>query len=279
MLIDYHVHTEYSDDSEYLMKQVIEDAINMEMKEICFTDHVDYGIKEDWDSKKEPKYYKGIPIRNVNYPEYIKEINELKERYKDRISIKTGLEFGMQSHTISQYEELFKRYPFDFIILSIHEVGNKELWTNEFQEGKSQEKYTKEYYEELLKVVKNYKNYSVLGHLDLVARYDVGNGKTPLEFNQIKPIITEILKTVIEDGKGIELNTSYHRYGLSDSTPSYEILNLYHQLGGRIITIGSDSHKPNHLGAYIEESKDYLKKIGFTEYCTFDQMKPLYHKL
>ena len=99
MLIDYHVHTEYSDDSDYPMKQVIEDAINMGMKEICFTDHVDYGIKEDWNSKKEPKYYKGIPIRNVNYPEYIKEINELKERYKDRISIKTGLEFVFSTYS------------------------------------------------------------------------------------------------------------------------------------------------------------------------------------
>ena len=201
-----------------------------------FHESYDNGIEEDCDNKKETKYHKGVPTRNVNYPEYIKEINELKNIYKDRISIKTGLEFGIQSHTISQYEEL-------------------------------------------LKVAKNYKNYSVLGHLDLVARYDVGNGKTPLKFNQIKPIITEILKTVIEDGKGIELNTSYHRYGLSDSTPSYDILKLYHQLGGKIITIGSDSHKPDHLGAYIEESKDYLKKIGFTEYCTFDQMKPLYHKL
>lgn len=68
---------------------------------------------------------------------------------------------------------------------------------------------------------------------------------------------------MIQDGKGIEINTSSHRYGLKDSTPSKDILKLYKELGGKIITIGSDSHKPEHLGAYIDEAKELLKEIGF----------------
>ena len=85
--------------------------------------------------------------------------------------------------------------------------------------------------------------------------------------------------TVIKDGKGIEINTSSHRYGLADTTPSHEILKLYKELGGEIITIGSDSHKPEHLGAYIDESKELLRELGYTQYCTFDKMKPIFHKL
>ena len=125
-------------------------------------------------------------------------------------------------------------------------------------------------------MIKNYKDYSVLGHLDLISRYDE-NG--PYPFEKIKPMIQEILEIVIQDGKGIEINTSSHRYGLKDSQPSRDILKLYKELGGKIITIGSDSHKPEHLGAYINEAKELLKELGFGYYCTFEKMKPIYHKL
>lgn len=276
MFADYHVHTEFSDDSIYPMEDVIKDAVQMGIDEICFTDHVDYGIKVDWDSGEEIVYRGNEPFANVDYPRYMDEIKRMKELYGDKITIRTGLEFGMQTHTILQYQALFDRYPFDFIILSIHQVEDKEFWTQEFQAGRTQKEYNERYYEELLDVVKAYKNYSVLGHMDLIVRYDKA-GVYP--FENVSPLIEEILKTVIADGKGIEVNTSSHRYGLSDSTPSKEILRLYRELGGRIITIGSDSHKPEHLGAYIEETKDLLKSLGYEEFCTFDRMKPVFHKL
>lgn len=94
-----------------------------------------------------------------------------------------------------------------------------------------------------------------------------------------EPLVLEILKKVIEDGKGIELNTSYHRYRLTDTTPSQDILKLYRKLGGEIITIGSDSHKPSHLGTYIDEAKELLKSLGFRFFCTYDGMRPVFHRL
>ncbi len=182
----------------------------------------------------------------------------------------------MQAHTIEKYERLFARYPFDFIILSVHEVDDQEFWTQDFQRGRAQKEYNERYYEELLYLVRNYHNYSVLGHMDLITRYDKA-GIYP--FEKLKPVLTEILETVIADGKGIEVNTSSHRYGLPDLTPSRHILKLYRELGGRIITIGSDSHKPAHLGAYIDETKEELKRLGYKEFCTFDKMKAVYHQL
>ena len=178
------------------------------------------------------------------------------EKYKEQIHIKMGMEFGMQMHTIEKYQRLFNRYDFDFIILSCHQVEDTEFWTQDFQRGRTQKEYNERYYQEILDIVKIYKDYSVLGHLDLITRYDE-NGVYP--FNHIKDIVSEILKIVIEDGKGIEINTSSHRYGLKDLTPSRDILKLYKSLGGKIITIGSDSHKEEHLGAYIEETKKELK--------------------
>ncbi len=280
MFADYHVHTIYSDDSEYLMEQVVRDAIAKGLREICITDHVDYGIKRDWDDERGVLYRPGgpgepelMPLANVDYPQFMKEICELQSKYADQINIRVGMEFGMQTHTISQYEKLYKRYEFDFIILSVHQVGDKEFWNQDFQWGRNQQEYNEQYYEEMLAIVKQYHNYSVLGHVDLIARYDKA-GLYP--FEKIRPILTKIFKTVIADGKGIELNTSCYRYGLNDLTPSREILKLYRELGGEIITIGSDSHKEEHLGMQIARAKEELRKLGFTKFCVYEKMKPTF---
>lgn len=283
MLADYHVHTEFSDDSLYPMEEVVKDAIEMGIDEICFTDHVDYGIKRDWDDPRGIIYFpvkdengNPIPATNVDYESYAEKIMQLRSQHEGQITLRMGMEFGMQTHTIPQYEALFQRYPFDFIILSVHQVEDQEFWLQTFQKGRTQKEYNERYYEEILALVQQYHNYSVLGHLDLINRYDEA-GIYP--FEKVKPIVTEILKTVIADGKGIEVNTSSHRYGLNDLTPSREILKLYRELGGEIITIGSDSHKKEHLGAYIEETKNVLKELGYTKYCTFESMTPIYHNL
>ncbi len=283
MPADYHVHTEFSDDSEYEFEQVIKDAIAKGIGELCFTEHVDYGIKKDRDEPGEVKYVPGgpgepalMPLLNPDYAAYYEAFLAAKAKYADRITLKFGMEFGMQTETISRYEKLFTRFPFDFIILSVHQVENKELWTQDFQRGRTQDEYMRRYYAEILELVRRYKNYSVLGHLDLINRYDkIGN----YPFENIKPVLTEILQTVIADGKGIELNTSSHRYGLADSTPSADILKLYRSLGGRIITLGSDSHKPAHLGAYLSDAAGMLRELGFTEFCTFERMQPIFHPL
>lgn len=276
MLADYHIHTEYSDDSIYPMEDMVKDAIRLGLNEICITDHVDYGIKVDWDSGQEIRYRHGEPFANVDYPRYVEQIKHLQRVYGDKITIKMGLEFGVQTHTIPQYEALFHRYPFDFIILSIHQVEDKEFWTQDFQQGRTQQEYNERYYEEMLRVVKAYKDYSVLGHMDLIKRYDKA-GLYP--FDKVKPMIAEILKILIADGKGIEVNTSSHRYGLTDSMPSAELLELYKDLGGSIVTIGTDSHAPAHLGTYIGEAKSLLKGLGFRYFCTYEKMKPIFHLL
>jgi histidinol-phosphatase (PHP family) len=237
---------------------------------------VDYGIKLDWHTKGEVKYVEGKPLLNVDYPLYSKQIKELKEKYKNDIRLKQGLEFGVQTHTMDQFHKLFLTYPFDFIILSIHQVEDLEFWTQDFQKGRTQKEYNERYYQEMYDVITKFHDYSVIGHLDLIKRYDK-EGIYPFENN--KEIITDILTYIIHDGKGIEVNTSSFRYGLKDLMPSMEILKLYHHLGGNIITIGSDSHKEEHLGVYINYVKKQLKKIGFTHFCTFDKMKPVFHEI
>lgn len=283
MLADYHVHTCYSDDSDYPMEDVVRDAIALGLEELCFTDHVDYGVKRDWDDPRGMLWRPGAPgelermaVANVDYPRYAAEIAALQQKYAGKIILRMGMEFGMQQHTIPEYERLFAAYPFDFILLSVHQVEDREFWTQEFQSGRTQAEYNLRYYQEILALVQRYQNYSVLGHLDLISRYDEA-GVFP--FEEIRPIVTEILKTVIQNGKGLELNTSSRRYGLTELTPSVEILKLYRNLGGRILTIGSDSHRREHLAAWLLESQEALRELGFGEVYTFRQMQPIAHKL
>ena len=155
-------------------------------------------------------------------------------------------------------------------------MEDREIWTQDFQKGRTQQEYNERYYQEMLDVVRAYKNYSVLGHMDLIKRYDQA-GIYP--FEKVKPLIAEILKIVIADGKGIEVNTSSHRYGLTDSMPSAELLRLYRDLGGSIVTIGSDSHAPVHLGSYIQDAKEQLKELGFQHFCTYERMRPVFQRL
>ena len=276
MFCDYHTHTIFSDDSEYPMEECVKDAIYLGIKEICFTDHVDYGVKYDLKDLK-PEEVEG-KILNVDFEKYFAELDRVRELYKDEISIKNGLEFGIQKHTISKFENLFEKSPLDFVIMSVHEINDKELWDHSFQDGKTEEEYYRLYFENIYYLVQNYHNYSVLGHLDLLKRYDEKDGYNP--FVENKEIITKILKYIIADGKGIELNTSTKKYHLDDLMPSRDILKLYLELGGEILTIGSDSHsKKDLLNSHIEELKQELRDIGFKKFCTFEKMKPIFHEL
>lgn len=261
MRADYHIHTNFSVDSKLEMEEIILRSIEIGLDEICFTDHVDYDVKNHLVDKQE-----------VDYPEFIKEYNRLSELYSDKISIKLGLEFGVQLHTMHRYVADMKKYDFDFILLSCHQIDNKELWLNHYQEDKTQVEYNRGYYEYLYQLVDQFDDFSVLGHLDVIKRYDQ-NGVLDDEF--VIDIIERILKRVIEKGKGIEVNTSSYRYNLPDLTPSRRILKMYYDLGGRILTMGSDTHRIEQLKDHFEEIIVQLKDIGFSKLYRFDKMKAI----
>ena len=261
MLADYHVHTYYSDDSQCPMEDMVQQGLRCGLDEIAFTEHVDYGIKTDL---------------NCDYEKYLAEVGRLQEKYAGQITLRPGIEFGVQVETAAQFAADAARYPFDFIIMSNHQVDNKEFWTYEFQKGRTQEEYQTAYYAALLQMVRCFKEYNVLGHLDMIKRYDKC-GDYPDE--KIMNLVEPILRQVIADGKGIELNTSSFKYKLKDTMPSRSILQLYHDLGGHILTIGSDTHETQHLADHFTEVRHLLREIGFKEFCTFEQRQPVFHSL
>lgn len=258
---DYHMHTYYSDDCRYPMEKMVQKAISLGLDEIAFTDHVDHAMSIN---------------QIVDYHSYFAEIAMLQRKYAGKITLKAGVEFGVQSHTIATYNDDAKNYPFDFIILSNHQIDGKEFWNQVFQKGKTQAQFQTAYYAAIYNVIQHYKEYSVLGHLDMIKRYDE-YGDYP--DSRIMGMVDQILELVIKDGKGIELNTSSFKYGMKDLMPSKALLRRYYELGGTILTIGSDAHEPTRIGDHFADARSRLKEIGFRKFCTFEKMTPIFWDL
>ncbi|MEG2787702.1 MAG: histidinol-phosphatase HisJ family protein [Romboutsia sp.] len=259
MFYDYHMHSNFSNDSKVDMEDMIKKSIELGLKEICFTDHVDYDLEADDDL-------------GIDYNKYFDKINFFQDKYNNKISIKQGIEFGLQNQLIDIYNKEANQYPFDFIICSIHAINRFDLYFGNFFKDKTQDEAYENYFKTLYNIIKKFKDYSVLGHLDLVKRY--GNYDKLLDDRLFSDIIESILKQAIYDGKGIEINTSCYRYNLPDLTPSRYILNMYKDLGGEIITTGSDSHNTSQIAYEFNYIYSHLKDLGFRYICKFDKMKP-----
>ena len=264
MFYDYHVHCNFSPDSKTSMKKMVEAAINLEVKEICFTDHIDYDVSQTDEFV-------------LDYNEYLHTLESAQNKYRDKITIKKGIELGLQPHLIEKYNEDMKNNKFDFIICSQHSIDKNDFYYDDYFKNKTQVEAYEIYYKTLYEIIKNFQNYSVLGHVDLIKRY--GNYSSILGDSLFMDIIESILKEVIYNGKGIEVNTSCFRYDLPDLTPSRKIISLYKDLGGEIITTGSDAHSPAFISHKFDYIESYLKDLGFKYICTFDNLKPNFIKL
>ncbi|OPJ56523.1 histidinol-phosphatase HisJ family protein [Alkalithermobacter paradoxus] len=265
MFFDYHIHSNFSSDCKTDMNDTIKRAIELGIYEICFTDHVDYD-------------YPDLSIDfDIDLDKYFEKLDNLALKYQDKISIKKGIEMGLQPHIIQKCNESISSYPFDFVICSIHSAEKKDLYNGDIFKGISQKEGYEKYYLDVLNIVKNFDNYSVLGHLDIIKRY--GNFESFLDDSNFTDLIEEILKNIISRGKGIEVNTSGFRYGLNSASPTVEVLKLYKNLGGEIITTGSDSHTPDNLCYKFDYIYELLKSVGFNYITTFDKMNPKFIKI
>ncbi|MFZ5351379.1 MAG: histidinol-phosphatase HisJ family protein [Bacillota bacterium] len=263
-MYDFHVHSCFSNDCSQTLEQISEKAYQIGLEGICLTDHVDID-------------YESAITFEIDYKEYAKAIEKLRQKYAGKLSIFMGLELGLQPHVLEKCNAYLADKPFDFIIGSIHAVKRKELFHSHFLEGITEHQGILDYFEELLFCVRHYSDYDILGHMDVFRRY-LKSGEHVFNFNMYREYIEEVLKTLISNGKGIEINTS-GTYGLSTFHPLPEIIMLYKELGGEIITLGSDSHYPQVLGDSFDKAKELLLRTGFKQYTIFKERKPLFIEL
>ena len=258
-IIDHHVHTNFSPDSNTTMEAMVKRGIELGLKGITFTDHVDF------DSPDEDFLYE------IDYDKYMIEIENLKSKYP-QIEIQMGVEVGYQPHLNDRLDGFIKSYPFDFVICSMHVCEGLDLYNGDYFKGKNQFESNRIYLESIRNSILSYNNFDIYGHLDMIVRY--GNfDKKFLEITEYQEIIDEILNLIIKKGKGIEVNTSGYRYSLNYPHPNTDILKRYYELGGEIITLGSDAHKTQDLSLDFHTAKKILKDIGFTKISQFKNRK------
>lgn len=265
-MFDFHIHTSYSDDCSVEMESYVQPAIKKGLKGICFTDHIDID------------YPSNIIKFLLDYEPYVLELNRLKEKYLGKLEILLGVEFGMQPHILEADASFFAGKDFDYVLGSIHTTGKKELYGGDYLEGISEHQGITNYFTEMLYCVKNFKSYDNLGHIDAISRY-VSQETKPYSAEKYIDYIEEVLKAVIKAGKGIELNTSGKRYGLGNFHPEPRILKLYRQLGGEIVTLGSDSHNTNTIAYGFDEAIDVLQSCGFKYHTIYRKGTPEFIKI
>lgn len=222
-----HVHTEFSCDSDADMNKYYGIARQKKMDAVCFTDHVDYN---------ENDYGYGY----YNPVGYFEKLNIIKNS-KD-VEVLSGIEFS-EPHLYNEQLQKLTKYPYDFIIGSIHWIGDM-FPCLEVREKYSANDFYSLYWYEVLKTVKN-GGFDCLGHIDFPKRYYK-------ELVYDETIILKIFSAIIEQNIVLEINTSSLRKGLSTTMPDVTLLKLYKRCGGKYVTIGSDSHVENDLGAGID---------------------------
>lgn len=264
---DYHIHSEFSGDSNEKIENIINRAKKLGMEEIAITDHLDLDTNNN------------SQLFIFDLDRYVETLLNFKEKYKKELKIKIGMEFGIQKHLVEKAKEIEEKYPFDFIISSIHSIDRILIDRPEFWENLTMKEGHEKYLENVFKCAKYNEAFSVFGHLDFISRYGGVDKKGVIGYIAYKDIIDEILKTLIDKGKGIEINTSGIRYKENRFYPADEILKRYKELGGEILTVGSDSHKAEDIGKNFQDVEKKLESLGIKYISSFDEMEVSFKKI
>lgn len=261
MLWDTHMHSRYSGDSDAPQEAMIQAAIRKNLGGIYFTDHLDLDYPDT------PELFM------LDLPSYAASVAELRRTYEDRMPIRFGIELGLQPHLATRHTGILAQYPFDFVIGSSHLVHGADPYYPAYFAGRTQEAGYLEYFESVLENIRAFDGFDVYGHIDYVVRYGPTKNKC-YTYGAYREVIDAILRLLIQKGKGIEINTAGFKYGLKHPNPTEEIIARYRALGGEIITVGADAHKPEDVAFDFEKVPEILKAAGFKYYTVFKERRP-----
>lgn len=262
---DFHMHSNFSGDSKAALGHMVHGAVARGLNTICFTDHNDPSFPYPCEEE--------IGMFDLDTERYMNSLIQTADLYKDKIDIRRGVEIGIQKHIYLELSEYINKYAFDFVIGSSHLCQGMDPYYPQFWKDRSQKECLQSYFEDIRTNVHNFTDYDVYGHLDYVVRYAPTQNKD-FRFSDYSDILEDILKTIIEKGKGIEVNSAGFRQGLNAPNPCADILKLYRSLGGEILTTGSDAHKPEDIAFGYDKLEPLLLFCGFKYYTIFKARKP-----
>lgn len=260
IISDFHTHTSFSEDSDAPMETMIRAAIDAGLSILCFTEHLDLD------------YPQGFGVFAVDMDSYLEEYKRLSRQYQGKIELRFGLELGMQPHLADRLGRIASQYPFDFLIASQHLINGKDPYFQDFWNAHTEQEAYQLYFQQILLNLKTMKDYDTLGHLDYIVRYAPGQNRS-YSWEVYTEAIDAILLHLIREGKCLEVNTAGLKYGLGHPNPEEDVLRRYRQLGGELITIGSDAHRPEHIAYAFHTLQPLLKELGFRYYTIFRQRR------
>ncbi|MEA3308001.1 MAG: histidinol-phosphatase HisJ family protein [Chloroflexota bacterium] len=251
---DYHLHSQHSSDADTPMVEMAEAAWRAGLQELAFTDHLEWYGEDDATGYLMPE-------------RYFAELRKVRAKYGQQLQLLAGLELGSSHRFLPQARALLAAWPWDYILGAIHWAAGLPGWQPvAFAEG--MERAYQRYFEELVLLAEE-GEYDVLAHFDLVQR-DAWTlcGRT-LPITPYKSLIHRALKAVIARDKGLEINTSPWSMGLDDPAPGLTILRWYRELGGEILVLGSDAHRPGQVGQHFARARALAQAAGFTRFARF----------
>ena len=261
-MFDYHMHSTVSFDGHDSALRMAQAAKEAGLREICFTDHIDYeaGVEKQtmvFDTDTYNAAYDNLEIPGL--------------------LIRRGMEFGLKPGNQADLKKDLQRRPFDFVLGSVHFVDEMDVYLAPYWEGKTVDQAERLFLEQTLKCVQAHEDFDVLAHLTFIGKARAHPAARPVDYETYRQIIDEILMTLAKKGKGLEMNTSgVDRCG--DFMPGETYLRRFKELGGEIVTVGSDAHTWNRVGQYSDRACRILSDI-FGYVCTFENRQPIFHKL
>lgn len=265
MNADFHVHSDFSSDAETAPEVMVREAVRRGLRTISFTDHQD------------KDYHAGPLSFTFDTEVYFETLKRLQKQYEDVIDVRIGVELGLQPHLGGYYKEYVDSYPFDFVLGSVHVIQSEDPYYPQFFEKREEQEAYEAAFLETLENIRAVSAFDVLGHLDYIVRY--GTRAEKYSYAAFSDLIDEILRELIRRGKGLELNMAGYKYGLGFGHPHPDILKRYRELGGEIVTVGSDGHRPEHLAYEFGLVSEILNSCGFRYYTEFKGRKPVFQQL
>lgn len=262
-LIDYHTHTSLSPDSESPISAMAQAAVDAGLQELCITDHYDV---VDID---------GTRTGPFDWAPALAQFLETKEKFQGKLTLKLGLEFG--SGHLDGSALMAPPAELDFLIGSVHNLseaaGGRDFYFLKYTAPDFCHQILTDYFSSMAALAAC-PNYDSLGHLIYPLRYMIRDG-LDISLDPYQEQIDHILTTVIQAGRGIEVNT----YNGRTLEPWMPVLKRYRELGGIYITTGSDAHVPENMGKGIPEATQMLQAAGFSYLTTYEKRKPIQIKL
>ena len=265
MFYDMHVHSKFSTDSTLDMETAVLKAIELCLSGIAFTDHLDV----DFTDYEDEFHY--------DFNDYFMLLNSLKDKYSKTIDIISAVEIGLQPHVIEETSQLIDGFTFDYVIGSTHLIKHRDPYCGKyFRPDDIKIQSYNEYLEELFNNLKLFDafNFNTMGHLDYIVRYAVFDDSA-FYYNDHSALLDEIFKYIISKDISFEINTSTYLKQPLDK----KLLTRYKELGGELITLGSDAHNLDRIAKNFKLYSQIIKDCGFKYLFSFKDGKPIAHKI